>query len=60
MGDIAEMMLDGTLCQVCGAAMQDVGDGFEAPGYPRTCEDCKPKRRERGGKRGGRKDGVPR
>lgn len=34
MGDIAEMMLDGTLCQVCGCY---VG---EPEGFPRTCEEC--------------------
>lgn len=35
MGEIAEMMLDGTLCQVCGSII----DG-DTPGYPRYCEDC--------------------
>lgn len=35
MGEIAEMMLDGTLCQVCGSVI----DG-DTPGYPRYCEDC--------------------
>lgn len=35
MGDIAEMMLDGTLCQTCGCLV----DGT-TPGYPRYCEDC--------------------
>lgn len=35
MGEIAEMMLDGTLCQVCGSVI----DGG-TPGYPRYCEDC--------------------
>lgn len=34
MGEIAEMMLDGTLCQVCGEFM---GDDC---GYPRTCDGC--------------------
>ena len=33
MGDIADMMLDGTLCQVCGVYMI-------ANGYPQTCQDC--------------------
>lgn len=55
MGEIADMMLDGTLCQVCGCAMEDVGPDFEPPGHPRTCGDCKPKRRKRRGKRGGKK-----
>ena len=35
MGEIADMMLDGTLCQQCGGVI----DGT-TPGYPRTCEDC--------------------
>lgn len=35
MGEIAEMMLDGTLCQVCGSII----DG-DTSGYPRYCEDC--------------------
>lgn len=37
MGDIAEMMMEGTLCQECGGFIDDDEDG----GYPRTCEDCK-------------------
>lgn len=43
MGDIAEMMLDGTFCQQCGAVMEDISENhdMEAPGYPRTCEGCK-------------------
>lgn len=32
MGDIAEMMLDGTLCEGCGVYLEG-----EAPGYPRYC-----------------------
>lgn len=35
MGEISEMMLDGTLCQVCGEFM----DG-EAAGFPITCAGC--------------------
>lgn len=35
MGDAAEMVLEGFLCQTCG----DLIDG-EEPGYPRSCEDC--------------------
>ena len=34
MGEIAEMMLDGTLCQGCGEFMGD------ACGYPRSCAGC--------------------
>ena len=36
MGEIAEMMLDGVLCEGCGAAMPGGADG-----YPRRCRDCK-------------------
>jgi len=43
MGEIAEMMLDGTLCAACGTAMDDICDGFEAPGFPRyCCRGCEP------------------
>lgn len=35
MGDIADAMLDGLLCQICGELI----DG-EEPGYPRTCPAC--------------------
>lgn len=34
MGDIADMVLDGTLCQECG---EYVGDDI---GYPRSCAGC--------------------
>lgn len=34
MGDIAEMMLDGTLCEGCG---EYLGDG---DGYPQYCPTC--------------------
>lgn len=36
MGEIAEMMLDGTLCEGCGVFL----DG-DAEGFPRRCEDCR-------------------
>jgi hypothetical protein len=36
MGDIADMMLDGILCQKCGALV----DIDEPPGYPRDCDEC--------------------
>src|SRR6185312_10679181 len=36
MGEIADMMLDGTLCEGCGEFMGDDGDG-----WPRYCSpDC--------------------
>lgn len=34
MGEIAEMMLDGTLCERCGCFIG------EAVGYPRECFAC--------------------
>ena len=36
MGDIADMMLEGVLCEGCGVYL----DG-ESPGYPRYCGSCK-------------------
>lgn len=36
MGDIADMMLDGTLCEACGVYLDGAGEG-----YPRYCsEEC--------------------
>lgn len=40
MGEIAEMMLDGTMCQGCGEWLCDGEDG---PGFPGFCEACKPR-----------------
>lgn len=34
MGEIADMTIEGILCQVCGVFM---GEGV---GYPRTCDVC--------------------
>lgn len=45
MGEIAEMMLDGTMCEVCGEWMDDVlecNDVFTPPGHPRRCAGCGP------------------
>lgn len=42
MGDIAEMMLDGTLCEGCGVYL-----GGVAQGIPRRCYDCRPTKDER-------------
>lgn len=36
MGEIAEMMLDGTLCQSCGAAVPGPSEGI-----PRRCKACR-------------------
>lgn len=35
MGEVAEMMLDGTLCSSCGAYVGEMG------GVPVTCRDCR-------------------
>ncbi len=42
MGDIADMMLDGTLCEGCGVYLGGVGDGI-----PRRCRGCQPTKTER-------------
>lgn len=42
MGDIAEMILHGFLCDKCGGVV----DGEET-GYPRPCDDCKPKKKKK-------------
>lgn len=43
MGDIAEMILEGILCEVCSIYIQD----GEKPGYPRKCESCEQQNKER-------------
>lgn len=40
MGEIAEMMLGGLMCEGCGEFMDD----FEEPGHPRRCLGCAPAR----------------
>ena len=35
MGDIADMMLDGTLCEGCGEFLDE-----DSPGHSRRCSDC--------------------
>lgn len=35
MGEVAEAIVNGYLCESCGSIV----DG-DAPGYPRTCTDC--------------------
>ena len=37
MGDISEMMMDGTLCHLCGEFI----DKGAPEGIPRACDDCK-------------------
>jgi len=46
MGEVAELVLDGTLCQICGAIVYEgnpnmASDDDISPGYPRSCVDCK-------------------
>ena len=49
MGDVADDVLNGLLCELCGVWMEDcfdengiVHETFDnPPGYPRQCEDCK-------------------
>lgn len=40
MGEIAEMMLDGTLCACCGDLL--ISEGEEPAGYPIYCAACAP------------------
>lgn len=44
MGEISEMMLDGTMCQGCGEWLNEGEDG---PGYPGYCSGCEPKNERR-------------
>lgn len=37
MGEIADMMIDGTMCSGCGEWMDDGEDG---PGFPQYCPAC--------------------
>jgi|GEM_PF-1264130 len=38
MGEIADMMLDGTLCERCGVCLVD--EDTEPNGYPTLCASC--------------------
>ena len=42
MGEMADDIIDGTVCQECGMFFRDVfaGEYMDAPGYPRTCNEC--------------------
>ncbi|CAN7381112.1 hypothetical protein LJR220_003387 [Bradyrhizobium sp. LjRoot220] len=42
MGEIAEMMLEGILCEGCGELFDDMVDGATSPGHPRRCRRCGP------------------
>lgn len=48
MGEITEMMLDGTLCEGCGGVFPDIMADAEPPGHPRRCERCEPPKRSPG------------
>jgi hypothetical protein len=39
MGEIADLMLSGAMCQGCGVFLHDGEDG---PGYPGWCSGCAP------------------
>lgn len=47
MGDIADDIMEGIFCRICGCVMDDMVPGNtpntrkEPPGYPRMCDDCK-------------------
>ena len=41
MGEIAEDMLDGSMCSFCGVYFeQPETDGIYVHGYPVACDDC--------------------
>ena len=42
MGEMADDILDGLFCEVCGAVMENVREKWteSVPGYPRTCRAC--------------------
>ncbi|UYB51194.1 hypothetical protein OCJ37_14490 [Xanthomonas sp. AM6] len=42
MGEIADMMLEGDLCECCGGYLPGQGQGF-----PRRCQGCQPTKAER-------------
>lgn len=44
MGEIAEMILEGVLCQCCGVVLDDIVEGEEAPGYPSFVKVAKNKK----------------
>jgi hypothetical protein len=46
MGEAAEAILDGAVCEWCGVWFDDVLDGIEPPGHPRRCEQCEPPKRQ--------------
>ena len=43
MGECADLLLTGEICQECGEWLEDIINGAPAPGYPRWCPSCKPR-----------------
>jgi hypothetical protein len=46
MGEAADDILNGLVCQECGEWMDDILNGADEPGYPRTCDGCQPQRKQ--------------
>lgn len=42
MGEIADQVIEGFLCEICTCFI----DG-DSPGFPRKCNECKPKKRNK-------------
>ena len=46
MGDVADMILEGILCEYCGVYIEDGECELEADGYPRLCSNCQNEKKE--------------
>ncbi len=42
MGEAAEDILDGTVCEGCGVFFDDIINCSSPPGHPRKCDQCAP------------------
>ena len=40
MGEIADAIIEGEICDLCGAYLGEEGWAGDSPGYPRRCDDC--------------------
>lgn len=47
MGEHAEDILEGLVCEGCGEWFDDVLCGADAPGFPRRCPMCQPRRKNK-------------
>ena len=60
MGEYADDFIDGTVCQECGVFFDDILEGHEPPGYPRTCGKCssfwRPAKKKKKKSKGSRRD----